>query len=128
MAAIRSVLGSWQEIGDVPFTEFMQKLSLKDKIACESVCQQRRAQLRDAPAPRLWGKVVTVTNSVDCAVTYLVEEPKIVLPGSDNHRLNLAEWLARRSTGIQFLRLDNVFPFSNASEDARRMCHLLKPL
>jgi hypothetical protein len=128
MAAIRSALGSWQEINDVPFTAIMQELALNDKIACESVCRQWRAQLRDAPAPSLWGKVVTVTNSVAFAVTVLPEEPGIVLPGSDDHRLNLAEWLARRSTGIQYLRLHNAVPFNDAPDDARRMCYLLKPL
>lgn len=128
MAAIRSTLGSWQEIGDVPFTDIMQELALKDKIACESVCKQWRAQLRDAPAPSLWGKVVTVTNSAASAVTYFPEEPEIVLPSSDDHRLILAEWLARRSTGIQYLRLHSAVPFNDAPYDASRMCYLLKPL
>jgi len=128
MAAIRSPLGSWPEIGDVPFTDIMQELALQDKIACESVCRQWRAQLRDAPAPRLWGKVVTVTNSVASAVTYLPEEPRIVLPGSDDHCLSLAAWLARRSTGVQYLRFHSAVSFNDAPDDARRMCYLLKPL
>lgn len=128
MAAVRSPLGNWPELGDVLFTDIMQELSLKIKIACESVCKQWRAQLLDAPAPRLWGRVVTVTNSVASAVTHFPEEPRIVLPGSDDHRLNLAEWLARRSTGMQYLRLHSTVPFNDASDDARKMCYLLEPL
>ena len=52
MAATRIPPRSRKEIGDVTFTDIMQKLVLKDKIACESVCKRWRAQLRDAPAPR----------------------------------------------------------------------------
>ena len=71
---------------------------------------------------------MTVTNSVAFAVTVLPEEPGIVLPGSEDQRLNLAEWLARRSTGMQYLRLHHVVPLNDAPEDAIQMCCLLKPL